>query len=68
MSLLQNMGLRNTKADILAKANDAFEYLCPPSKDGGNSDGGNSDGDNSMNRNVALAHSALAHSLLKNAF
>jgi len=29
MSLLQNMDLGNTKADILAKANDAFEYLCP---------------------------------------
>ena len=46
------MGLRNLKDSILAKANNEFEFLYPPSKDGGNSDG-----DNSLNRNAALAHS-----------
>ncbi|MEZ4901721.1 MAG: hypothetical protein R2822_08185 [Spirosomataceae bacterium] len=57
MNLLSNMDLRSTKDNILAKANDGFEFICPPSKDGGNSDGGNSNGGNSLNRNVALAHS-----------
>jgi len=62
------MDLRNLKDNILAKANNEFEYLCPPSKDGGNADGGNANGGNALNRNVALAHStlnrnvALAHS------
>ncbi len=73
MNLLPNMDLRGTKDNILAKANNAIEFYCPPSKDGGISDGGNSlnrnaalahskdggisDGGNSLNRNAALAHS-----------
>lgn len=56
MGLFQNMALRNLEDNILAKAHDEFQYLCPPSKDGGNSDGGNSNGSNSdgsnfLNRN-----------------
>jgi hypothetical protein len=51
------MDLGNLADNILAKANDKFKYLYPPSKDGDNSDGGNSDGDNFLNWNVALAHS-----------
>ncbi|MBS1488951.1 MAG: hypothetical protein JSS93_00310 [Bacteroidetes bacterium] len=46
------MGLKDIKINCLAKANNGFEFCCPPSEDGGNSkDGGN------LNRNVTLAHS-----------
>ncbi|MFN4147451.1 MAG: hypothetical protein ACK4GN_16610 [Runella sp.] len=46
------MDLRNTKDNILAKANNGIEYYCPPSKDGGDSNAGKI-----LNSNAALAHS-----------
>jgi hypothetical protein len=63
------MDLQNIKIKILAKANNGFEFICPPAKAGGNSMNMNMDlthsrkgfnpfqRENSMNRNVALAHS-----------
>lgn len=53
-SLLQNMDLRNIMDNILAKANDGSEFICPPSEDGGISDAGIS-----INWNAELAHSIL---------